>query len=330
MRLNVSHRSENEKSYSLDRYLIFFGTLRETQMIEEDFMINMKMMSHSKTMLLLLSAVFISLSACNKKSDDTSSTNYNPGSGDCTGYRYYNGTGYSPSVYDPSQGACIDPLNGQVYGQPVGQYLSFYSQNWDGSNNPSFQYVYSYNAYAPVKNMSVVNSSVYQVFLKKAMGVCDRGQTNGGTASCSQWANGGLDFVLQVGNITSSQARLTIRAWPQQNSYYNYNYSFPNAGQLLASFFGFPVFSNAGIYLNPLSLDLTLSPINNSAGFEGRAYGDYNSMANRSLMQLQVATGKLENSTFQYKFFFEGSEFARGSFQKCQTVDCGTMSFFGN
>lgn len=291
-----------------------------------------KMTSVKYWSALFLTATLGALSACNKSSDGTSSSSpaYTM---DCSGYRYYNPNvagGYSTAVYDPNQNTCVDPTTGQVYGQPVSNYLSFFSQNWDGSNYSSFQYVNSYVYYQPIKNMSVVNSATYQLFLKKAMGVCDQNQTSGGIASCSAWVNGGLDFVLQAGTTTTNAARLTMRSWPQQQSSYSYSYSFPNAGQLLAAFFGFPIFYRTGAYLNPLSLDLTLSPINNSAGFEGRAYGDLNSLANRSLIQLQVATGKLDNTSFQYKLFFEGSEFARGSFQRCQTVDCGTMSFFGN
>ncbi len=298
-------------------------------------MTNMMRHTFPKTCLVLISSlVMVGLSACNKSSDSGNSSGGGyAGTTDCSGYRYYNQNtgGYTTTVYDPARGTCVDPITGQAYGQPVGtNYLSFFSQNWDGSTYSNFQYVNSYNYYNPVKNMTITNSSTYQSFLKKAMGVCDQGQSNGGTASCSTWASGGFDLVLQAGYATNTTARVTARAWPQQQGYYQFNYSFPNAGQLLASFFGFPVFAQTGAYLNPLALDLTLSPINNSAGFEGRGYGNYYSQANRSLIQLQVATGKLENASFNYTLSFEGVTFATGKFQRCQTVDCGTMSFFGN
>jgi hypothetical protein len=287
--------------------------------------------SNSKRLTTIVSLLLLCLAACNKNNDSSSSNG--PANADCSGYRYYNPSvpgGYSSAVYDPSRNTCIDPLTGQGYGAPISNYLSFFSQNWDRSNYSTFNSIQSINAYNPVRNMTITNGGVYQTFLRKAMGVCDRQQSTGGTASCTAWISGGLDLVLQASTTSNTTAQITVRAWPQQSYGASYNYSFPNAGQLLASFFGFPVFSNVGAYLNPLALSLTMSPINNSAGFEGRAYGDAYSTANRSLIQLQVATGKLTNTSFQYTFNFEGSEFARGTFQRCQTVDCGTSSFFGN
>lgn len=272
--------------------------------------------------------IFISVlqTACNRGG---SSASVGEGSGlVASGYC----TGYINSVYDPNRNACIDPNTGAVLGTAIyPNSIGFYSQSWDGNQYSSFsQYIYGYNNTGLQKNMTITNTSVFREFLKKAMSVCDAGQTNYGTSDCSAWINGGFDIVFQVPNLTSTTMRITFRAWPQQSPYYTYSGSFPSAGQLLASMFGFPVFSRTGAYRNPLTLDMVVSPINNSQGFEARGYGDAYTTANRSLIQVQVATGKYENTTFNHQISFEGQPFATGQFKRCVTIDCGTGSFFGN
>lgn len=188
---------------------------------------------------------------------------------------------------------------------------SFYSENWRD------------------RNLTITDGGLYQSFLGKAMGVCDREHSTGGTASCSSWAAGGLDLVLQSTNAQNNTMRITFRAWPQTNQYYNYSYQLPSLGQFLAGMFGFPVFSNTGAMRNPLPLDLTVSVVNNNQGFEGRGYGDYYTAANRSLMQVIVNNGKLENTSFDYQFAFEGQVMATGKFVRCTQPDCGTVQLFG-
>ncbi len=241
-------------------------------------------------------------------------------------------SGYINSVYDPSRNVCVDPNTGSIIGNAILPHsLSFYSQAWDGNQFSMFpQYIYGYAQYVPQRNMTITNTSVFRDFLKKAMSVCDAGQSNYGTADCSAWINGGFDIVFQVPTLNANTMRITFRSWPQQNPYFTYTGSFPSAGQLLAAMFGFPVFSRVGIYRNPLTLDFTVNPINNSKGFEGRGYGDVYTLANRSLIQVQVATGKFENTSFTHQIAFEGQVFATGQFKKCVTFDCGASDFFGN
>ena len=241
-------------------------------------------------------------------------------------------SGYINSVYDPVRNVCIDPSTGAIIGNAIlPNSLSFYSQAWDGNQFSMFpQYINGYAQYAPQRNMTITNTTVFRAFLKKAMSVCDAGQSNYGTADCSSWINGGFDIVFQVPTLNASTMRITFRAWPQQNPYFTYTGSFPSAGQLLAAMFGFPVFSRVGVYRNPLTLDFTVNPINNSQGFEGRGYGDVYTLANRSLIQVQVANGKFENITFNHQIAFEGQIFATGQFKKCVSFDCGASNFFGN
>lgn len=289
-----------------------------------DFKISMESPLWKITVLLFFAAV--TLAGCNR--NNTASVG-DGGSGlVASGYC----TGYINSVYDPTRNVCIDPATGAVIGNAIQpNSISFYSQAWDGSQYSTFpQYIYGYAQYAPQRNMTITNTAVYREFLKKAMSVCDAGQTNYGTADCSAWVNGGFDIVFQVPTYTSNQMRITFRAWPQQNPYFTYTGSFPSAGQLLAAMFGFPVFSRVGAYRNPLTLELVVSPINNSQGFEARGYGDVYTLANRSLIQVQVATGKFESAAFNHQLAFEGQVFATGQFKRCVTFDCGTNNFFGN
>ncbi len=160
-------------------------------------------------------------------------------------------------------------------------------------------------------------------FLKTAMGVCDQNHANGGLAACSAWTAGAFDIVMQAPNSQTNSVQVTFRAKPQVGQYSNYAYSLPSAGQFAGALFGFPVVSGSGAVRNPLQLNMTVSVTNNYQGFEARGYGDYYTTANRSLIQIQVANGKLEDPKFDYRIAYNGQVILTGTFIRCNSADCG-------
>lgn len=199
---------------------------------------------------------------------------------------------------------CIDAYGNIVNG--------FYNTNLNSS--------YGSDNYA-LRNLTVSNSTGMKEFLKKAMGVCDRTHSTGGVYDCGSWVSGYVKILLS--GVGTNSMIASFYAYPTTNQYYWYGYQLPSLSQFFAGMFGFPVFSGyAGIMRNPLPLNLTVSAINNSQGFEGRAYGDLYTQANRSLIQVQVATGKAGDASFNYQIGFEGSVIMNGTFVNCQTGYC--------
>lgn len=182
--------------------------------------------------------------------------------------------------------------------------IGFYSENWHD------------------RTLTVTGRGL-RSFLKDAMGVCDRAHANGGLADCSAWTSGAFDVVMQAPNPQSNTVQVTFRAKPRVNPNSYYAYSLPSAGQLAGAMLGFPVVPTAGAVRNPLQLNMTVSTTNNYQGFEARGYGDFYTTANRSLLQVQIAQGKLEDYRFDYRIAYRGEVIATGTFVRCNTADCG-------
>ncbi|MBK9323201.1 MAG: hypothetical protein IPM97_09720 [Bdellovibrionaceae bacterium] len=195
--------------------------------------------------------------------------------------------------------------NGITGGYP-GQFsaaIGFYSENYQA------------------KNMQT--TSALGTFLGEAMGLCNRGHANGGDANCNNWSNSAFDFVIQAPTTQTNTLQATFRAAMRPNPGFNYSYSLPSAGQIAGAFLGFPVPGNPSAYLPKLQLNMTVSVTNNYQGFEARGYGDYYTKANRSLIQLQVPEGKLENGYFTYRLVYKGQVVATGQLVRCGNADCG-------
>lgn len=207
-------------------------------------------------------------------------------------------------------------------GCPAGTYFSngfCYNQNgtpWNGYQNGYTSSINFVSDNFTYKNFKLSNSGVYKEFIRKAMQTCDQAANSGGIYSCDSWATGQFQLNVQVTSTQTSTLRATFAAYPQTSSYYWYGYTLPSAKDFFYGMFGFPVYQAQLVVKNPLPLDMTVSIINDSKGFEARAYGDQWTMANRSLIQLQVFNGKLEQTAFDYQLGFEGKVFATGRLQK--------------
>jgi hypothetical protein len=149
------------------------------------------------------------------------------------------------------------------------------------------------------RNLNIAGAG-YTTFIQNAMGVCGPWTQD---PDCSLWASGAFDIVLLADNVQANQLTAVFRLKRRGD------------GPMIAP--------------RVVPLNFTLSVTNNYQGFEARAYGDFNSPANRSLIQIQVANGKLQDSFFDYRIAYRGGIIITGRFQKCSTADCGLSSNIG-
>lgn len=203
-------------------------------------------------------------------------------------------------------GSALINSNGSSVCQGPGGVVStpIYNNNLAGGTSYSSDN-YCYNS------LKISNSAQLQKFLKEAMGVCDQNYRSGGAAGCSVFSAGSFRVNLSAGNgLTGFQ----IFSRPQPSNYY---YSLPKFSDFFTGLIGFPIYNdNAYGVHDPLSLSMSTFQINNSQGFEVRQYGERDTLANRSLIQVQVAQGKPGDPYFTYTLAYEGITFMTGTFVK--------------
>lgn len=177
-------------------------------------------------------------------------------------------------------------------------------------------------------SLSITGTATMREFLKEAMGVCDRTGTVGGIYDCSSFMNGFVDLVIQAPTAATQNLTTTFRVANRNNAFGGngyYGYQLPSTwGEAL---FGIPSSQTYyGATRNPLQLNMAVSIINNNAGFEARGYGDFYTGANRSLIQVRVENGKLDNAYgFNYSVLYKGATMFQGSMVRCQSADCGLL-----
>lgn len=263
---------------------------------------------------ILTISLLISSCGQNKKSNSTSP--------DCgAGYTFANGS-CMPSQYAIAPGPGNSCPSGYVF---TGQFCTPTNLNVPGAV-PGVGY-YSDNCTGRT-NLSVTGTAAMREFLREGLGVCDRTGTVGGTYDCTAYISGFIDMVIQAPNATSQNLTATFRVGARNNAfggYGSYGYQLPSTwGEAL---FGIPSSQTYyGATRNPLQLNMAVSVINNNAGFEARGYGDFLTGANRSLIQIQVDNGKLDNSYgFNYRVLYKGATMFQGNMVRCQSADCGLM-----
>ncbi len=205
---------------------------------------------------------------------------------------------------------------------PSGVKVGFFAQNtkWDS--------IYQNGG------SSMTIQSGYKDVLKYAMRTCDRNYSDGGLADCSSWMSGFNDILLFANGSQASKVQLVIRSMPDtscQNPYYcsNYWYSLPSFQQVVLGLFGFNTLNGSNLH-NPLAMDMTIWPINDSKGFELRGYAprmDGYAGSGNLLFQFQVANGKLEDQSWDYQLIFNGNPAASGRMVRCSTANCQVTNF---
>ncbi len=207
-------------------------------------------------------------------------------------------------------------------GLPPGQKIGFFAQN-------SRMDYYFNNGGSSFTLQSGMNN-----VLKYAMRVCDRGAYNGGSATCQAFLSGFNDIMLFADGSQVSKVKLVIRSKPDTTctnpSFCStYWYSLPSFQQVILGYLGLNTFNNSYVY-DPLIMDMTIWPVNNSQGFELRGYAPGNDLyygSGNLLFQFQVPNGKLEDAAWDYQLVFNGEVAASGRMVRCQTETCGMQAF---
>lgn len=199
-----------------------------------------------------------------------------------------------------------------------------------GTGAAGFNSEYNFGRYS----MTMSNQGVYKLFLKEAFSICDRDGYNSGLSGCDAYASGYSRLTLQAISPTSTTIRLTMEAVPQTYNMYGgfygwYNVSLPTAGQAASCGLMYLMTGYCMTYYttgqmsvprNPLVLDMAVSPINSSQGFEARSYGAWGTVSQNKLVQFQVSQGKLSDNYFGFRLIYDGTrlgEFARGQMNRC-------------
>lgn len=198
-----------------------------------------------------------------------------------------------------------------VYSVNQNSLKGFYAQ----STNFSTGYMNNGSSFTPTGSVTTI--------LEEAMGVCNRGAYNGGLADCGSWVSGYYDLVFLVNQQNPNQVTLVFRSYPMINQNYWYSYNLPTLENFFLSLIGWPVAQNPQGTYNPLILTTTIYPVNNSQGFEIRGYGPQVSAGYNKLIQLQVANGKIEDQSFQFQLFWNGTQIGSGTMARCQSATCG-------
>jgi hypothetical protein len=218
----------------------------------------------------------------------------------------------------------------------TGYYLysnQCYPINNGGPNvNPHYTYTDGFFAdnYSQKSTLRMTNGSLMKQFFKTAMGVCDRAAYNYGQASCDSYLSGYMDIIVQFPNANSSSLLATLIASPRHNPNGNYSATMPSGWGMLGIAVGYVTGVTLpdpkayyGAYRNPLQLEMVVSAINNSTGFEGRGYGDAWTGANTTLLAIQVPQGKVQDNQLNFNFMVKGQQAAQGTMTRCLTINCG-------
>ena len=261
-----------------------------------------------------------SLVACNSGGGGSNSSQNATTLGDPTptcvnGVCYYNyGT---PAQYITSSNVTFQAVSGykqnNYYG--YGGYSQYYGY---GSG-------YGLGSSATTVNPSnmTVSSAGYTKLLSEVLGICNRadlvGGTTSGLSSCSAFTTG-VNFVsFSMNGASGNTVTMNIQTNPSpQNSYF---YA-PSATSIIAGFFGIPTATNVSMMTNNLSLQGTIAPINNSQGFEIRAFGPDYSYGHGRLIQLQVMTGSINSASVPFVLYYNSMQAASGTMNNCQAGTC--------
>lgn len=165
--------------------------------------------------------------------------------------------------YINGNGICVNPSGVDVNGP-----MTYSDSNGSG--------------YYSSGSLRITDQTAYKSFLKTAMGVCDRFNSNTGDYDCASWVNGNFQIQVQVAAATANQATVQFYATQRPQgwgTYWGVQTQLP--------------------YQNPLSLPSSaLSVINNYAGF------DISRQVNLNTVQVIVRTGKLGDATINYELAY--------------------------
>jgi hypothetical protein len=236
-------------------------------------------------------------------------------------------SGPAPSVITTSNPApyCVNGVCYTNYGTPTQSLVSAnvtfvaiagtYAQAWQNTSAPTLP--------SGVGTMTL--SQGWSTLMSDVMGICNRanqtGGSTGGNYNCSAFMNGVNELAFTFSGNSGSNVNLTIESIPQNTGYY---YSAPSAGDFALGLLGIGSYQNVSGLYDPLTLPGTMAPINNSAGFEIRAFGPTGTYGHGKLIQLQIPSGSIANAQNQFILYYNSAQAATGTLNNCQSTGCPT------
>lgn len=178
-----------------------------------------------------------------------------------------------------------------------------------------------------------IPTSNYPLFLKGALGVCDRCQTTVGQAlQCDSWVAGFNMLMLSFAGIQPSNTQMAIYSTPYlQQSYYQFAWQFPTIEDFFITLFtGVPAPScNQGQFSPYWATQMQYESANDGKGFVVYVnQGPFYSQWNLYKFRIYVPVGKIGDNSFNFQFSAidkngKSGDLATGTFSRCLNANCG-------
>jgi hypothetical protein len=206
--------------------------------------------------------------------------------------------------------------------------------NANGSTQANVVYgsgIYADN-YSGTASFRITNIATMKKLLKEGMGICDRASGAKGVYNCDAYISGYVDVIAQFpADGSTNSALVTIIAQPHASYYYQSQSQGSTTqwgliGAAIGYVTGIPLPNLSyyqGAYRNPLQIQMTMSPTNNSQGFELRGYGDAWTGLNRTIVSIKVLNGNSQSNQAQFSLLVGGQQAAQGTMVRCKTNNCG-------
>jgi len=262
-----------------------------------------KLTTHLLLFLLSLASVFIF--ACSKK------TSAPPPPPVC------------PVGLVPTPAGCVPAgVNNQPYNYiPYNGYFQYYASKTDFLTN--------------IDTLKMTDN--YKIFLRDALGVCDRcsstsGAGMGAALECGSWVKGFNMMMISLAANQSALHQLSFYSTPMiSQTYFNFAWQFPDIGDFFVTLFtGAPAPScNYGQFSPYWATQVQYEVQNDSKGFvlfvnNGPSYSKWNLFKFR----LSIPVGKIGDPNFDFKLSVwdkdnNSFDLATGTLTKCVTSNCG-------
>ncbi|MEY4617049.1 MAG: hypothetical protein RJB66_2009 [Pseudomonadota bacterium] len=209
-------------------------------------------------------------------------------------------------------------------------------------NNPPYGYIpptgngliqyYAANNDFITQTNTLVPTSNYPLFLKQALGVCDRCQTSVGPGlSCDSWMAGFNMLMLSFAGVTPAASQMAFYSTPYiQPNYYQFAWQFPSLGDFFLNVFtGAPMPScNYGQATPYWATPVQYETYNDGKGFViWTNIGPANSQWYLYKFRLVVPQGKIGDPNLGFQLTVidrsgTSGDLATGTLTRCQLPNC--------
>lgn len=214
-------------------------------------------------------------------------------------------------------GANTQPINYS----PFNGYVQYYASKTDYITNKD----------------TLIPTSNYSIFLRDALGVCDRCSNTSGLGTgevlvCDSWVKGFNMMMISLAADQAAQHQMSFYTTPKiSQTNVNFAWQFPDIGDFFVTLFtGAPSPScNYGQYSPYWATKVQYEVQNNNQGFylyvnSGPSYSKWNLFKFR----LSVPVGKIGDTNFDFKLSVfdkdnKSYDLATGTLTKCMNANCG-------